>query len=111
MEGYRLYQDGHSRFDYATASIQGLTNTYYRVMDFCDFDDTVGGVTCFYPFFEPEALVRWRLPLKAFHPELLTQTIGRVVRPKGFVFMVNRGEEDGAIACRLMAETKLDLVG
>lgn len=111
VEGYRLYQDGHSRFDYAMAYIRGLTNTQYRVMDFCDFNEVVDGITCFYPFLEPKALVRWRLPLKFFRPELLAQTMARVLRPKGFVFMVNRGEGEGVIAKELMANTELRLVG
>lgn len=111
VEGYRLYQDGFSRYDYATAYIQGLRNTEYRVMDFCDFDEEVDGITCFYPFFEPEALVRWRLPLKVFRPELLAQTMARVLRPNGFVFMVNRGEQEGDIASQIMDKTELRLVG
>jgi len=111
VEGYRIYQDGYSRFDYATAYIRGLSNTQYRVMDFCEFDEPVDGITCFYPFLEPKALVRWRLPLKVFRPELMAYTMARVLRPKGFVFMVNRGEAEGAIAKDLMANTNLRLVG
>jgi hypothetical protein len=111
LEGYRIYQDGYSRFDYAMAYIRGLPNTQYRVMDFCNFNEEVDGITCFYPFFEPKALVRWRLPLKVFRPELLVQTMARVLRINGFVFMVNRGETEAKIARQLMAETGLTLVG
>ncbi|MEC4681319.1 MAG: hypothetical protein VST67_11575 [Nitrospirota bacterium] len=42
--------------------------------------------------------------------EPLPQTMARVLRPKGFVFMVNCGEEK-ANACRLMAGADLKLVG
>jgi len=35
----------------------------------------------------------------------------RVLRPKGFVFMGNCGEKEGANACRLMAGADLKLVG
>ncbi len=111
VEGYRIYQDGYSRFDYATAYIHGLPNTHYRVMDFCEFDERVDGITCFYPFLEPKALVRWRLPLKIFRPDLLVQTMARVLRPQGFVFMVNRGEAESAVAKQLMANASLQMVG
>jgi len=110
VEGYRVCQDGYSRFDYATAYIRDLPNTQYQVMDFCDFTEAADGITCFYPFVEP-ALVRWRLSLKVFRPELLAQTMARVLRPKGFLFMVNCGEEEGVNACRLMAGVDLKLVG
>lgn len=111
VEGYRIYQDGYSRFDYATTYIQGLPNTHYQVMDFCDFDESVDGITCFYPFLEPKALVRWRLPLKVFCPELMVETMARLLHPKGFVFMVNRGEKEGAIAKQLLSSTSLTLIG
>ncbi|MDT7043960.1 hypothetical protein [Candidatus Nitronereus thalassa] len=110
LEGYRIYQDGHSRFDYAMAYIQDMPNTQYRVMDFCDFDGEVDGITCFYPFFEPNALVRWRLPLKVYRPELLAQTMARVLKVNGFVFMVNRGERGGVKACQFMVASGLNLV-
>ena len=111
LEGYRIYQDGHSRVDYAMAHIRNLPNTQYRVMDFCDFNEEVDGLTCFYPFFEPNALVRWRLPLKVFRPELLARTMARVLKVNGVVFMVNRGETEGGRARQLLAASGLKLVG
>jgi SAM-dependent methyltransferase len=111
IEGYRICQDGYSRFDYAMTYIRDLPNTQYQVIDFCDFTEAADGITCFYPFVEPVALVRWRLPLKVFRPELLAQTMARVLRPKGFVFMVNCGEEEGVNACRLVVGADLKLVG
>lgn len=111
VEGYRVGQDGHSRVDYARAYIRDVPNTQYQIRDFCDFNEAVDGITCFYPFFEPVALVRWRLPLKVFHPKRLVQAMERALRHQGFVFMVNSGEEEGAIARQLMAETSLKLVG
>ena len=56
VEGYRICQDGYSRFDYAMAYIRDLPNTQYQIMDFCEFDDAVDGITCFYPFVEQVAL-------------------------------------------------------
>ncbi|MFB3070871.1 MAG: hypothetical protein ACE1ZK_02275 [Nitrospirales bacterium] len=56
VEGYRICQDGYSRFDYAMAYIRDLQNTQYQIMDFCEFDDAVDGITCFNPFVEQVAL-------------------------------------------------------
>ena len=111
LEGYRICQDGFSRYDYAMTYIRDSPNVRYEVMDFCDFHDRVDGITCWYPFVEPEALVRWRLPLHVFRPQELVTAMIRTLRPNGFVLMVNHGVNEWALAKQLMEVAPFQCIG
>ena len=95
LEGYRVYTNFYSRFDYAQCYIRRLSNTTYSVMDFCDFRGVADGITCFYPFVKPEPLVAWRLPLKVFRPHRLFENCVRTLRTGGFLLMINHGKTKG----------------
>jgi SAM-dependent methyltransferase len=111
LEGYRVNPDLYSRYDHAMSYIQHLPNTTYHVMDFCEYEGTADVVTSFYPFVEPESLVRWRLPLNVFHPDAVFQKIGQVLRPGGMLCMVNQGVEELGLASCYLKTTQLTKVG
>ncbi len=94
LEGYRVYTNFYSRFDYAQYYIRAFPNTSYTVIDFCNYTNLTDGITCFYPFVIPEPLVAWRLPLKVFQPQRMFEQIARSLRPQGFVLMMNHGEDE-----------------
>jgi len=109
LEGYRIYTNLYSRFDYAQCYIRPFTNTSYTVMDFCDYTGSADGITCFYPFVIPEPLVAWRLPLKVFQPERLFERMTQSLRKEGFVLMMNHGEDEAKWACDFAQRSGLQL--
>ncbi len=109
LEGYRVYTNLYNRFEYAQCYIRPFKNTSYTVMDFCDFTETVDGITCFYPFVIPEPLLAWRLPLKVFQPQRLFEQITRSLRKEGVLLMLNHGEEEAQVACDLARHCGLQL--
>ena len=111
LEGYRVYTNFYSRFDYAQCYIRPFSNTTYTVMDFCDFHGTADGITCFYPFVKPEPLIAWRLPLKVFQPQRLVEHCVRILKTGGFLLMINHGEEEGGLAYDLAQNSGLSLHG
>lgn len=111
VDGHCIYQDLYSRFDYAQAYIDGLENTYYDVMDICNYNESANGVTCFYPFVKPETLVYWRLPLNLFKPENIFRRICSILDEDGFFLMVNHGYEEGQIALKMMRKQNLRFIG
>ena len=109
LEGYRVYTNLYNRFEYAQCYIRPYPNTSYTVMDFCDYSGTVDGITCFYPFVIPEPLIAWRLPLKVFRPQRLFEQIFRSLKTKGFLLMMNHGEEEVQVAFTLAQHSGLKL--
>ncbi|MCA9473379.1 MAG: hypothetical protein MRJ96_06680 [Nitrospirales bacterium] len=99
IEGYRVYTNFYSRFDYAQYYIRGLPNTSYTVMDFCEYGGSVDGITCFYPFVIPDPLVAWRLPLKVYRPQRLFARMEKSLNAQGFLLMLNHGKEEAGWAC------------
>jgi len=109
LEGYRIYTNLYSRFDYAQCYIRPFANTSYTVMDFCHYTGTVDAITCFYPFVKPEPLVAWRLPLKVFQPQRLFERMTQSLRTDGFVLMMNHGEDEAQWACDFAQRSGLRL--
>ncbi|GJL55964.1 MAG: hypothetical protein NPIRA02_30960 [Nitrospirales bacterium] len=109
LEGYRVYTNFYSRFDYAQCYIRPFANTSYTVMDFCNFTGSADGITCFYPFVKPEPLVAWRLPLKVFQPQRMFERMAHSLRPEGFVLMMNHGEDEAQWACTFAQQNGLQL--
>lgn len=80
-------------------------------MDFCDFQEEVDGVTCFFPFIKPETLVYWRLPLNLYKPMDLFIHIRRFLKQNGFFFMVNHGFEEGQIVLEMLRTLDMRYIG
>lgn len=111
IEGYCIYQDWHSRFDYAQYYISPYPHAEYRVMDFCEYDEGADVITYFYPFVTRQELVDWTLPLKFFGPERIFENIHRNLKPGGFYWMVNHGEEEAEIAFGLVSQLPFEKLG
>lgn len=110
IEGYRIYADGHSRHDYALHYLEALPDTDYRVEDAMDWQQSVDGITCFYPFLLPGTVLAWGLPVSVLRPRALFAHLARCLRPGGHLLMVNQGEDEWQRARALVEAAGLRLI-
>ena len=101
VEGHRLFQDGHSRIDYAAGYVGGIPGARFVVADYIDCDLPADVITAWFPFMTPTALLAWRLPLSLLTPERLITRIYHNLRAGGLLVMVNHGAAEAAIAGNL----------
>lgn len=104
IDAYRIYRDWQTRLSYARYYIRDLPEVSYEVGDFMDWSGEVNVVLFFFPFVVPDPLVNWGLPLTLFKPKELFVKASRVLKPKGYLFMVNHGEEEFEAAKTLALE-------
>ncbi len=110
LEGYRLYANLYSRYDYAMAYIEDLPNTHFVVADIRKYRQTADIITCFYPFVFEDTHVNWRLPVKAFDPTSYFDALQRNLAAGGKLVMVNQGIDETEHAqsmCRTRGLVKL----
>lgn len=104
VDAYKLYRDFHTRFSYAEFYLRDLTECRYRAMDFLKFQEPLDGLTMLLPFVTPYPLVKWTLPLSLFKPKPFFAHAFALVKPGGWLFMMNQSEDEEAAAHKL-AET------
>lgn len=109
VEGYRLYPNFYSRYDYAQAYIRDLLNTRFVVGDVRAYQEPAGLVTCFYPFVFADVHVAWYLPLHLFDPEAYFAKLARLLRDESYLIMVNQGQAEYAAASALCEHSGLRL--
>lgn len=108
VEGYRIYANGYSRWDYARGYVQGLPQTSFVVANYAQYDQKADVVTAWYPFVTPAPVLAWRLPLAMLMPRILFSRIASNLTPAGLFVMVNQGSEEAAIAASHCREAGLD---
>lgn len=111
VEGYRIYANGYSRWDYAQGYVQDLERTRFVVADYAEFEQPADVVTAWYPFVTPAPVLAWRLPLAMFTPHTLFSRIASNLTATGLLVMVNQGPEEAAIAATLCREVGLAWLG
>lgn len=107
VEGYRIYANGYSRWDYARGYVQGLPQTSFVVANYAQYDQKADVVTAWYPFVTPAPVLAWRLPLAMLTPRTLFSRIASNLNPAGLFVMVNQGPEEAAVAASLCREAGL----
>lgn len=107
VEGYRLYQDGHTRIDYASGYVAALPNARFVVADYVSCSLPADVVTLWFPFVTPAAILAWRLPLSLLTPASLFTRIYHNLGPAGVLVMVNHGCEEADLAAELCSAAGL----
>ncbi len=110
LEGYRLYPDFYSRYDYAMTYTDGLPATYFTVADFRDLHQPAAVISCLYPFVFENTHINWQLPASAFDPEAYFDAIARNLKQDGNLIMINQGTDEAEHAhslCRQRGLQKL----
>ncbi|MFO0774802.1 MAG: hypothetical protein U0172_09070 [Nitrospiraceae bacterium] len=97
-DGYRLYADGHSRWDAAQGYVETRPHVEYCVADYCAVEQSAQVITAFYPFVTPEPVLAWRLPLRWLVPQALFSRIAHNLSADGWFVMMNHGPDEAAVA-------------
>lgn len=91
IDGYRLYSNFHSRYDYAKFYIQNLENAEFIVDDVLNHNEKYDVITCILPFVFKEPLLAWGLSLSEFNPKKITQKMYDLLEKNGELLIVNQG--------------------
>lgn len=107
VEGYRIYYNGYSRWDYARGYVHDLPNTHFVIGDYARFEQQADVVTAWYPFVSPAPVLAWRMPLSLFSPLELFRRVALNLKANGLFVMVNQGEEEATAAAVWCGEAGL----
>ncbi len=107
VDGYRVYCNGRSRFDYAQGHIQDVPQTSYVVEDYRHYEKPADIITAWYPFVTPKPLLAWRLPLSLFDPSTLFAQIAKNLLIGGTFVMINHSPTEAKIAHSIAESTGL----
>jgi hypothetical protein len=107
LDAFPLFETLHTRYSHAQFYIKNLPSARYLALDFLDFKESCNGLTLFYPFVTEQAHVAWRLPLKRFRPTTFFAHAATVLKPGGWLFMVNHGQDERRISSALAAQAGL----
>lgn len=110
VEGYRLFKNGRTRFDYAQGYVSQIPNAHFVVADYVSFESPADIITAWFPFLTPTAILAWRLPLSLLAPERLFRQIYHNLKPGGLLVMVNHGHEEAGRAQKLCIAAGLRLM-
>jgi hypothetical protein len=109
LDAYRLYDDMHSRHDWASAYIEGLEGVTYRAMDVRRYDRPVELALMLYPFLFPSDHRRWGLPRRLLRPGDVLAHVAGCVRDGGWLVIANQGEAERERQHALLAELGLPI--
>jgi len=98
VEGYRIYSNGYSRWDYAQGYVKDLPGTKFVAADYSGYAAPTDTVVAWYPFVTPAPVLAWRMPLGLFAPQALFSRIASNLNPGGLFVMVNQGPEEAECA-------------
>lgn len=107
VEGYRLYANGYSRWDYAQGYEKGVPRTKFVVADYADYVQPADTIVAWYPFVTPDPVLAWRMPLGLFAPQALFSRIASNLNPSGLFVMINQGPDEAACAARFCRKAGL----
>jgi hypothetical protein len=94
VDAYRVYDNFHSRFDYAKAYTKGLEKATYIPIDFLDYQEKMNVITMFLPFVFEEPLLIWGLPLKKYQPLSFMKHAYELLEEGGIWIVTNQGKEE-----------------
>ena len=98
VEGYRIYYNGYSRWDYARGYVQSLPQTTFEIADYAQYEQPADTIVAWYPFVTPAPVLAWRMPLAFLAPQALFARIAMNLNPSGVFVMVNQGPEEADAA-------------
>jgi len=98
VEGYRIYSNGYSRWDYAQGYVADLPRTSFKVYDYTQYTDSVDTIIAWFPFVSAAPVLAWRMPLRVLSPHTLFGRVAENLSPGGLFVMVNQGREEAMIA-------------
>lgn len=104
LDGYRVYTDLRSRANYARTYIDGLSGVTYEVGDVLAHTESYDVVSLFLPFVFMEPCLAWGLPARHFQPQAFLAHVMDLVRPGGWLLIVNQGEDEMAEQERLLVQ-------
>ena len=111
LDGWHLYRGFYTNASYADFYIKPLPNTNYQVMNFKSYHQPTDGIVWCFPFVIKEDVLDWYLPLHTFEPETLFHHAAEILSPKGFMFMINSGEDEFEIASDLLCRAGFSQAG
>jgi hypothetical protein len=115
LDGHGVYRDGRARADHAVAhaalaACDGAT-VRYEVADATRGRwPTVDVATAFFPFLSAYACLQWGLPVSRLQPRRFVQRAVAMVRPGGWLVVVNQTASERAQLARLLADQPVRLL-
>ncbi|MCA9798591.1 MAG: class I SAM-dependent methyltransferase [Cyanobacteria bacterium HKST-UBA04] len=104
LDPWRRYQDGHSRWDYATTFAHRVPEAHAPIAgDILDHTGMYDTVVCVLPFVFAEPHLSWGLPLKHFNPPRFFAALHRLVAPGGTLILFNQGDAEFEAQRQLLA--------
>lgn len=111
MEGYRIYSNGYSRWDYAQGYITDLPRTSFKVADYTQYADPVETIVAWFPFVSAIPVLAWRMPLRVLTPHALVRRVADNLLHAGVFVMINQGLQEASIAFDLCRRVGLVFEG
>ena len=111
MEGYRIYANGYSRWDYAQGYVADLPRTSFKVIDYTQYADPVETVIAWFPFVSAAPVLVWRMPLRVLAPHALFRRVADNLCPGGLFVMINQSLQEASIAFDLCRRVGLGFEG
>ncbi len=111
-DAYRVYNDLHSRQDYAQAHIRGLPTdrVVYEPRAFVAQPAALNLVTLFFPFVFERDHMAWGLPRGLFRPQSLLSAAWSSLQPGGALVIVNQGTDEHEQQRAMCAEIGIDVI-
>lgn len=111
LDGYRLYENFHTRASHAAHYIRELPQAEFLVQDLLDYHRPADGVLLQYPFIVPEPLLHYGLPLSELKPRALLTHAARLLPAGGWLWMINKYPEEFSHARDILQEARLRMHG
>lgn len=102
IDAYRICPDRYTTIDHAERYIQTLPNCHYHAQDALTYHAPVDVAFMFFPFIFRDDHKRWGLPRKQLAPAQLLAHVHGLLKPGGFLFIVNQGEAEHQEQGRLL---------
>jgi len=102
LDGFRVYSDFHTRYDYAQFYTKNLPNTHYIVKDLLNHNEKYDFIIWFFPFVTEFPLLEWGLPLSKFQPEKMLKHAFTLLNPNGKMLIVNQDKNEHQIQQELL---------
>ena len=111
-DAYRVYNDLHSRQDYAQAHMRGLPDdrVVYEPRAFVAQPAAFDLVTLFFPFVFERDHMAWGLPRGLFRPQSLLAAAWSSLQPGGALVIVNQGADEHERQRAMCAESGVAVI-
>jgi len=94
VDAFRVYDDFHSRFDYAKTYIKDFPECEFLALDFLKYNEKANIITMFLPFVYKEPLLAWGLPVSMYVPEKMMMHAYSLLEEGGIWIITNQGMDE-----------------